>query len=85
MRTIRNERGVALLLTLLITLAIANLGWETCSPGYGAPPYEVDITRGSYSDHVWVGDVGPWNIDDNYWNPATNHDRPRRRDATMRG
>ncbi len=59
-------------------IKFANLGWETCSPGYGAPPYEVDIARGGYSDHVWVGDVGPWNIDDNYWNTPTDPDRPRR-------
>lgn len=59
-------------------IKFANLGWETCSSGYAAPPYEVDITRGGYSDHVWVGDVGPWNIDDNYWNEADDPERPRR-------
>lgn len=59
-------------------IKFANLGWETCSAGYAAPPYVVDIARGGWSTSVWVGDVGPWNIDDNYWNEADDPDRPRR-------
>lgn len=59
-------------------IKFANLGWETCSAGYANPDYDVEIARGSYQDTVWVGDVGPWNIDDNYWNAASDPDRPRR-------
>jgi len=59
-------------------IKFANLGWETCTAGYAAPQYYVRLDRGGYSREVWVGDVGPWNIDDNYWNAADHPDRPRR-------
>jgi hypothetical protein len=52
----------------------ANLGWSIPPPynaRYGNPPYTVNINRGS--NWVWgvqVREVGPWNIDDNYWDTA---------------
>jgi uncharacterized protein (TIGR03382 family) len=59
-------------------IKFANLGWGTCTSGYAAPPYYVRLERAGYSREVWVGDVGPWNIDDNYWNTADDPSRPRR-------
>lgn len=59
-------------------IKFANLGWGDCSAGYTGDPYNVILTRGSYVDTVWVGDVGPWNIDDNYWNTPSDPNRPRR-------
>ncbi len=59
----------------------ANLGWYIPPPynsRYNNPPYTVNIYR---SNHwVWnvlVREVGPWNIDDNYWDAATGAN-PRR-------
>lgn len=40
--------------------------------------YRVTLVRGSYSYTVRVYEVGPWNIDDNYWNAANDPVRPRR-------
>ncbi len=54
----------------------ANLGWGN-EPGYAGSDYEVRLQRNNYDIVVWVGDVGPWNIDDNYWNDL-NPPRPRR-------
>jgi len=54
----------------------ANLGWSNES-GYHLSDYEVYLDRAGYTLTIWVGDVGPWNIDDNYWNAATGP-RPRR-------
>ncbi|MCK6529881.1 N-acetylmuramoyl-L-alanine amidase [Myxococcota bacterium] len=55
----------------------ANLGWENHA-GYEGSDYTCDLDRsGGSLDAVWVGDVGPWNIEDNYWN-TTSGDRPRR-------
>lgn len=54
----------------------ANLGWYIPPPynnWYASPPYTVDIYRNPY--WVWgvlVREVGPWNIDDNYWDTATS-------------
>lgn len=59
-------------------IKFANLGWGDCSSAYSADPYTVDLSRDGYRDNVWVGDVGPWNIDDNYWNAAGDPNRPRR-------
>ena len=53
-----------------------NLGWGTYS-GYTDTNAEVFLELNGISNTVWVGDVGPWNIDDNYWN-STGGDRPRR-------
>lgn len=53
----------------------ANLGWPIPSPynsWYISPPYTVNLNIGSYWVYgVTVKDVGPWNIDDNYWDVAT--------------
>jgi MYXO-CTERM domain-containing protein len=54
----------------------ANLGWGN-EPGYSESNYEVYLDRSGYTLTIWVGDVGPWNIDDNYWNAVTGP-RPRR-------
>ena len=54
----------------------ANLGWGN-EPGYHGNNYEVTMERSGYVNTVWVGDCGPWNIDDNFWNPASGP-RPRR-------
>lgn len=59
-------------------IKFANLGWETCSAGYASPPYNVVIDHDGISREIYVGDVGPWNIDDNYWNSAGDPSRPRR-------
>lgn len=59
----------------------ANLGWGIPSPydgWYANPPYTADIYRNGY--WVWgvlVREVGPWNIDDVYWDSATSSP-PRR-------
>lgn len=59
----------------------ANLGWYIPPPydaRYNNPPYTVHINRDSY--WVWsvlVREVGPWNIDDNYWD-AADGSNPRR-------
>jgi len=54
----------------------ANLGWGN-EPGYPGNDYEVRLQLNAHDIVVWVGDVGPWNIDDNYWNDL-NAPRPRR-------
>ncbi len=54
----------------------ANLGWGN-EPGYPGNDYEVRLQLNNHDITVWVGDVGPWNIDDNYWNDL-NPPRPRR-------
>ncbi len=59
----------------------ANLGWYIPPPydgRYNNPPYTVNIYRAGY--WVWnvlVREVGPWNIDDNYWDSAYGSN-PRR-------
>ncbi len=53
-----------------------NLGWGTYS-GYTDTNAEVYLELDGIANTVWVGDVGPWNIDDNYWNPVSGP-RPRR-------
>lgn len=40
--------------------------------------YRTTLVRGSYTYTVRVYEVGPWNIDDNYWNAANDPVRPRR-------
>ncbi|MBV8161888.1 MAG: hypothetical protein JO265_13270 [Acidimicrobiia bacterium] len=52
-----------------------------CGPGYPVGlDYRVLITRDNgQSMYIPVKDVGPWNIDDNYWDPADpSYPRPRR-------
>jgi hypothetical protein len=59
----------------------ANLGWYIPPPydaRYNKPPYTASINR--ESNWVWnvlVREVGPWNIDDNYWD-AAHGSNPRR-------
>ncbi len=50
-----------------------------CAPGYALGlDYRVVVTRDNgASATIAVNDVGPWNIDDNYWDPASGP-RPRR-------
>ncbi len=55
----------------------ANLGWQNYT-GYEGSNYEAQLDRSGYSYVEWVGDVGPWNTDDNYWNPVSGTPRPRR-------
>jgi len=59
----------------------ANLGWYIPPPynsRYNNPPYTVDIYRdGHWVWGVLVREVGPWNIDDNYWDSASGSN-PRR-------
>ncbi len=60
----------------------SNLGWSTCSPAYGAPAYTVDLLRPAKGAKVlgqWVGYVGPWNTDDNYWDCSSGCTTTRRR------
>lgn len=59
-------------------IKFANLGWGDCSSAYSADPYYVLLDNGGNTYQAWVGDVGPWNIDDNYWNSASDASRPRR-------
>ncbi len=54
----------------------AALGWSNAA-GYPGSDYEVTLDLDGVTNTVPVGDVGPWNIDDNYWN-TTSGDRPRR-------
>src|SRR5436305_241471 len=52
-----------------------------CGSGYPVGlDYRVLITRDNgQSMYIPVRDVGPWNIDDNYWDPAdSSYPRPRR-------
>ena len=58
-------------------IKFANLGWQHYT-GYPDSNYQVQLDRSGYSTTVWVGDVGPWNTDDNYWNPVSGTARPRR-------
>lgn len=56
-------------------LAAAN-----CGPGYPLGlDYRVAVTRDTgQSATIAVNEVGPWNVDDNYWNATTGTPRPRR-------
>ncbi|HEB12188.1 MAG TPA: hypothetical protein ENI11_00740 [Actinobacteria bacterium] len=59
-------------------LKFANLGWEH-RPGYERNDYAIDLDYGAKSvRNVKILEVGPWNIDDNYWNDAGAQARPRR-------
>jgi len=59
----------------------ANLGWYIPPPyngWYANPPYTADIYHEDY--WVWgvlVREVGPWNVDDNYWDTSSSSP-PRR-------
>ncbi|MBV8984306.1 MAG: FG-GAP repeat protein [Acidimicrobiia bacterium] len=59
----------------------ATLNSYHCGPGYPVGlDYRVLITRDNgQSMYIPVKDVGPWNIDDNYWDPSdSTYPRPRR-------
>ncbi|MDQ3569740.1 MAG: hypothetical protein M3396_03795 [Actinomycetota bacterium] len=59
-----------------------NLSRFGCSSGYRLDlDYRVKVTRASGQSSVLpVNEVGPWNVDDNYWNPSGGDSpRPRRR------
>jgi len=59
-------------------IKFANREWEHHS-GYPGSNYRLNLRRGGYSvSGVLVWDVGPWNIDDNYWNQPFHTERPRR-------
>ena len=60
------------------TSALAN---ANCGPGYGLGlDYRVSVTRDTgQSATIPVKEVGPWNLDDNYWNANSGTPRPRRR------
>lgn len=56
----------------------ANRDWSY-EPGYPDGYYGVRLTRdATVVEDVPVWDVGPWNIDDNYWNETGGNPRPRR-------
>ena len=52
-----------------------------CSASYPAGrPYTIDFN--DFSTYVYgcgVGEVGPWNENDNWWDPPSNWPRPRRK------
>jgi hypothetical protein len=57
------------------------LNQANCGPGYPLGlDYRVVVTRSSgQSATIRVNDTGPWNVDDNYWDPADpSYPRPRR-------
>jgi len=59
----------------------SSLSSSHCGPGYPVGlDYRVLITRDNgQSMYIPVKDVGPWNIDDNYWDPSDGtYPRPRR-------
>jgi hypothetical protein len=61
----------------------AALGWSSpdCSPSAYPPglDYAVFVQAPTgRSATIKIGDVGPWNEDDNYWDPAGSGPRPRR-------
>ncbi len=57
------------------------LAQAACPSGYGLGlDYRVSLTLDNgHTATIPVKDVGPWNEDDNYWDPATGTSRPRRR------
>jgi len=68
-----------------VCIKFANLGWTAELASWGCPSsyqagnaYAVNVVRDNYDRDVWVGEVGPWNHHDNYWNGANDPDRPRR-------
>ena len=64
-------------------IKFANRGWEH-QPGYSGSDYRIDLEHdGHVAREVIVWDVGPWNIDDNYWNAADHPERPRRMFADL--
>jgi hypothetical protein len=68
-----------------VCIKFANLGWTSELASWGCPAsyqagnaYSVHVVHGSDERDVWVGEVGPWNHHDNYWNAVSDPDRPRR-------
>ncbi len=54
--------------------------YKSCYSNYPAGrSYTINFYDGKYNvSYLGVGEVGPWNVDDNYWDPAMNWPRPRR-------
>ncbi len=68
-----------------VCIKFANLGWTSELDSWGCPSsyqagnaYSVNVVRDTYDRDVWVGEVGPWNHHDNYWNRVDDPERPRR-------
>lgn len=58
---------------------VGNLATFGCPPGYRVGmDWRVSVSYSGRDLIFPVKDVGPWNTHDNYWNPASNHPRPRR-------
>lgn len=56
-----------------------NLAAAQCPPGYRLDMnWRVRVSLNGSSEVIPVKDVGPWNTNDNYWNPPSGHPRPRR-------
>ena len=57
------------------------LAGANCGAGYPLDlDYRVSLTRDNgRTATIPVREVGPWNLDDNYWNPTSGTPRPRRR------
>jgi len=60
---------------------VSALAAANCGPGYPLNlDYRVALTLDNgRSATIPVKEVGPWNLDDNYWNAASGTQRPRRR------
>lgn len=60
------------------------LSSANCGPGYPLGlDYRVSVTRETGQSSTFpVNEVGPWNLDDNYWDPLTGP-RPRRLFANL--
>ena len=58
-------------------IKFSNRKWQI-EPGYAEGNFTVSLALDGREASILVWDVGPWNIDDNYWNPADHPDRPRR-------
>ncbi len=56
----------------------ASRNWQH-HQGYEGQDYQLALDyNGKAVDSIRVWDVGPWNIDDNYWDPVVSWPRPRR-------
>jgi hypothetical protein len=56
----------------------ASRNWQHAQ-GYDGTDYQVALDYNGHAiDSVRVWDVGPWNLDDNYWDPTISWPRPRR-------
>ena len=64
---------------------VSALAAANCGPGYPLNlDYRVALTLDNgRSATIPVKEVGPWNLDDNYWNAPSGTPRPRRRFADL--